>query len=130
MDLKKIFESFNSTAQVADYIVEQSDNLTESDRLDIMVMAEKYHADHKLTGDPLMEELVRRVDSEGNTKRVLDKDTRKRHATQTTGMSSAKRKLIARKAARTKRRDVSAQRRAQKKRKRAIIKRQAMGLSQ
>lgn len=128
MNYKVLFEKFKSSGDVADYLIEHNSELSDTEKLDIMEMSNSYLKENKITGIEITEDIVRRVDSEGKTTNVLDRETRKRHATQTTGLSSARRKLIARKAARTKRRDISAQRRAQKKRKRAIIKRQAMGL--
>lgn len=128
MNYTELFESFKTSGDVADYLMEHNSELSNVEKLDIMEMSDSYLKENKITGLEITEEIVRRVDAEGKTTKVLDRETRKRHATQTTGLSAARRKLIARKAARTKRRDLSAQRRAQKKRKRAIIKRQAMGL--
>lgn len=76
----------------------------------------------------LDEAIVKRVDKTGKVTRVLDRKTRERRATQTTGISRAKRKLIARKAARTKKRDLGGQRRALRQRRRTLRKRKALGL--
>lgn len=78
--------------------------------------------------DELDEEFVKRVTPAGQIIRLLDRKTRERRATQTTGLSRAKRKLIARKAARTKRQDKGGQLRALRKRKRTLRKRRALGL--
>lgn len=76
----------------------------------------------------LDEAIVKRVDNTGQITRVLDRHTRARRATQTTGLSRAKRKLIARKALRTKKQDKSGQRKAVRRRKRTMKKRHALGL--
>lgn len=74
------------------------------------------------------ERIVKRVNSKGKISRSLDKRTRKRRATQTTGMSPAKRKQIARRAARTKKRNPMIGKRALRKRRKALRKRKALGL--
>ncbi len=61
-------------------------------------------------------------------KRQKDRETRKRKATQTTGLSKSKRVKTARKAARTRKRDVSGKRIANKKRKKSLKKRKQLGL--
>lgn len=76
----------------------------------------------------LQEFIVKRVTSQGVISRVKDRRTRTRLATQTTGMSKAKRKLIARRAAKTKRANPSGKIRALRKRKRAMNRRKTMGL--
>ena len=76
----------------------------------------------------LQEFLVKKVTSQGQIERVQDRHTRERRASQTTGLSRAKRKLIARKAAKTKRQDVGGQRRALKLRKKTLRKRHSLGL--
>ena len=81
-----------------------------------------------MANDDINEAIVKKVDKKGNITRVLDKKTRSRRATQTTGLSKAKRKLIARKAVKTKRQDKSGQRKALRQRKRTLKKRKAMGL--
>lgn len=78
--------------------------------------------------DQLCEAIVKRVDSRGQISRVLDRKTRRRRATQTTGLSKSKRRLIARKAVRTKKKDQAGQRKALKRRKRTLRKRKALGL--
>lgn len=78
--------------------------------------------------DELMEKIVKKVDKKGGITRVLDKKTRSRRATATTGLSKAKRRLIARKAVKTKKRDKSGQRTALRQRKRTLRKRKALGL--
>ncbi|WVX87453.1 head scaffolding protein [Vibrio phage EniLVp02] len=76
----------------------------------------------------LVENIVKRVHKDGSIERVLDRKTRKRRATQTTGLDTATRKLIARKAARTRRNDKGGVVRAMRQRKRTLNKRKAMGI--
>lgn len=77
----------------------------------------------------LNEFIVKRVSSRGLVTRVKDRKTRERQAFQTTGLSKAKRRQIARKATKTKRANPSVQNRAGRKRKKAMKKRKALGLS-
>lgn len=77
----------------------------------------------------LNEFIVKRVNSRGDVSRVKDRKTRERQAFQTTGLSKAKRRQIARKATKTKRANPSTQVRGERKRKKAIRKRKALGLS-
>lgn len=77
----------------------------------------------------LNEFIVKRVNSRGEVSRVKDRKTRERQAFQTTGLSKAKRRQIARKATKTKRANPSTQVRGERKRKKAIRKRRALGLS-
>jgi hypothetical protein len=74
------------------------------------------------------EAIVKTVSPEGQVTRQLDRKTRARRATMTTGLSKSKRKLIAKKAAKTRKRDVGGQRRALKQRKRTLKKRKGLGL--
>lgn len=77
---------------------------------------------------PISEIIVKRVDSKGNISRIKDRETRKRLAYQTTGLSNAKRRLIARKAAKTRKANPTIVVRAMRKKKRAEKRRKAMGL--
>lgn len=77
----------------------------------------------------LNEFMVKHVNSRGEVERKKDKKTRTRQAFQTTGLSKSARRQIARKAAKTKRANPSIQVRADRKRKKAMIKRKALGLS-
>lgn len=77
----------------------------------------------------LNEFIVKRVNSRGEVSRVKDRKTRERQAFQTTGLSKAKRRQIARKATKTKRANPSTQTRGERKRKKALRKRKALGLS-
>ncbi len=77
----------------------------------------------------LNEFIVKRVNSRGEVSRVKDRKTRERQAFQTTGLSKAKRRQIARKATKTKRANPSIQTRAGRKRKKALRKRKALGLN-
>ncbi|MBG24190.1 MAG: hypothetical protein CMF22_12150 [Idiomarinaceae bacterium] len=71
---------------------------------------------------------VRTVDSRGNTARKKDRKTRKRRAVRTTGMSASALRKRAKKAAKTRARDVSGQRKAVKRRKKAMRIRKQRGL--
>lgn len=77
----------------------------------------------------LNEFLVKHVSSRGELTRTKDRKTRERNAFQTTGLSKAKRRQIARKATKTKRANPSIQVRGERKRKKARAKRKAFGLS-
>lgn len=79
--------------------------------------------------DQLNEFIVKHVSSRGEITRTKDLATRKRNAFQTTGLSKAKRRQIARKATKTKRANPSIQVRGERKRKKARAKRKAFGLS-
>ncbi|QPI17871.1 prohead core protein [Pectobacterium phage POP12] len=76
----------------------------------------------------LDEVIVKHVDSRGNITRLKDRKTRARNAYQTTGLTKSARRQIARKAVRTKRSNPSITTRAQRKRKKALRKRAALGL--
>lgn len=79
-------------------------------------------------GLTLSEVIVKHVDAKGNITRTKDRDTRKRLAYQTTGLTTAKRRLIARKAAKTRKANPTIVVRAMRKKKRAEKRRAAMGL--
>lgn len=79
-------------------------------------------------GLTLSEVIVKHVDAKGNITRKKDRDTRKRLAYQTTGLTTAKRRLIARKAAKTRKANPTIVVRAMRKKKRAEKRRAAMGL--
>lgn len=79
-------------------------------------------------GMSLEEVLVKHVDAKGQITRKKDRETRKRLAYQTTGLSKSKRRLIARKAAKTRKANPSIVVRAMRKKKRADKRRAAMGL--
>lgn len=80
-------------------------------------------------GQEVLDEfIVKTVNAKGTIVRKKDRKTRERRALQTTGLSKAKRRQIARKATKTKRADPSIKRRANRKRKRAMAKRKAFGL--
>jgi seryl-tRNA synthetase len=78
--------------------------------------------------DELDEKIVKKVNPDGSIKKVLDKKTRTRKATQTTGLSKSKRRLIAKKAAKTKKKDLGGQKKALRKRKKTNKKRKNLGL--
>lgn len=74
------------------------------------------------------EAITKHVDSMGNVVRKKDRKTRSRLAFQTTGISRAKRREIARRAAKTKRANPSIKIKSLRKTKRALRKRKALGL--
>jgi hypothetical protein len=77
----------------------------------------------------LNEFIVKHVSSRGEITRTKDRKTRERNAFQTTGLSKAKRRQIARKATKSKRANPSGQARGLRKRKKALKRRKALGLS-
>ena len=77
----------------------------------------------------LDEFIVKHVSSRGEITRTKDRKTRARNAFQTTGLSKAKRRSIARKATKSKRANPSGQARGLRKRKKAMKRREALGLS-
>lgn len=77
----------------------------------------------------LNEFIVKHVTSKGEVSKTQDRKTRARKAFQTTGLSKAKRRSIARKVVRSKKSNPSATARGTRKRKKAIKRRQALGLS-
>ncbi|URC15131.1 prohead core protein [Paraglaciecola Antarctic GD virus 1] len=86
-----------------------------------------------LSIDPLLEKeleekLIKKVNPDGSISKVMDKKTRTRKATQTTGLSKSKRRLIAKKAAKTKKKDVGGVKKANRKRKKTVKKRKNLGL--
>lgn len=76
----------------------------------------------------LNEFIVKSVNSKGIITRIKDRKTRSLQAFQTTGLSKAKRRQIARKAMKTKRANPSIGVKSLRKRRRALAKRKAMGL--
>lgn len=77
----------------------------------------------------LNEFIVKHVSSRGEITRTKDRKTRERQAFQTTGLSKAKRRAIARKVVKSKRANPSGTVRGNRKRKKAMKRRQALGLS-
>lgn len=77
----------------------------------------------------LDEFIVKHVSSRGEVTRTKDRKTRARQAFQTTGLSKAKRRAIARKVVKSKRANPSGTVRGNRKRKKAMKRRQALGLS-
>ncbi|AKA62019.1 prohead core protein [Proteus phage vB_PmiM_Pm5461] len=77
---------------------------------------------------PLNEYIVKHVSSKGEVTRTKDRKTRERNAFKTTGLSKSKRRQIARRAVKTKRANPSIQTRALRKRKKALKRREALGL--
>ena len=78
---------------------------------------------------PLNEFIVKHVSSRGEVTRTKDRATRQRNAYQTTGLSKAKRRQIARKTVKTKRSNPSSVARGVRKQKKALKRRKALGLS-
>ena len=79
--------------------------------------------------EQLNEFIVKHVSSRGEVTRTKDRATRSRQAFQTTGLSKAKRRSIARKVVKAKRANPSGTVRGNRKRKKAMKRRQALGLS-
>lgn len=80
-------------------------------------------------GIQLDEVIKRHVNSLGDITRRKDRKTRERLAFQTTGLTKSRRRQIARRAVKTKRANPSIQVRAQRKTKKALRKRAALGIS-
>ena len=76
----------------------------------------------------LNEFMVKHVSSKGEVKKTKDRETRKKQAFQTTGLSKSARRQIARKSVKTKKANPSIERHASIKRKKAMKKRKSMGL--
>ena len=76
----------------------------------------------------ISEAIVKHVNSKGEVTRTKDRETRKRNAFKTTGLTAATRRQIARKAAKTKRSQPTIGIKAQRKTKRALKRRKALGL--
>ncbi|UYD59713.1 prohead assembly protein [Aeromonas phage avDM5] len=74
------------------------------------------------------EAIVKHVNSRGEITRTKDRATRKRNAFATTGLTASTRRQIARRAAKTKRANPSINVKAQRKTKRALKRRKALGL--
>lgn len=79
-------------------------------------------------GCTLDEIMVKHVDSRGNIERLKDRKTRERNAYQTTGLTKSQRRQIARRAVKTKRANPTIGTRSQRKRRKALRKRAALGL--
>lgn len=79
--------------------------------------------------EQLNEFIVKHVSSHGEVTRTKDRKTRERNAFQTTGLSKAKRRQIARKVVKAKKANPSGQVKGMRKRKKALKRRKALGLS-
>ena len=79
--------------------------------------------------EQLNEFIVKHVSSRGEVTRTKDRKTRERNAFQTTGLSKAKRRQIARKVVKAKKTNPSGQVKGLRKRKKALKRRKALGLS-
>lgn len=77
----------------------------------------------------LNEFIVKQVSSRGEVTKRQDRKTRQRKAFQTTGLSKAKRRQIARKVVRAKKANPSSSIRGERKRKKALKRRKMLGLS-
>ncbi|ADM79859.1 prohead core-like protein [Aeromonas phage phiAS5] len=117
----RLEEMKTSLGDVVDTVLENMLNTDEAiDALAMLSLQEKE--------EDLQEVIVKRVDALGVVTRIKDRKTRERQATQTTGLSKAARRQIARKAAKTKRSHPNITRKAIRKRKKAMKKRDQMGL--
>lgn len=76
----------------------------------------------------LTEQIVKRVNSQGQIRKTLSRKIRSRRAALTTGISKSQLKIRGRKAARTKKRAPMIQRKALRKRRKALRKRKQFGL--
>lgn len=76
----------------------------------------------------ISESIVKHVNSKGEVTRTKDRETRKRNAFKTTGLTASVRRQIARRAAKTKRSQPTIGIKAQRKTKRALKRRKALGL--
>lgn len=79
-------------------------------------------------GITINEAMVKHVNAQGEVERKKDRKTRERNAYMTTGLSKAKRRQIARRAAKTKRTNPSITRKATRKQLKAKRKRKALGI--
>ena len=79
--------------------------------------------------EQLNEFIIKHVSSRGEVTRTKDRKTRERNAFQTTGLSKAKRRQIARKVVKAKKANPSGQVKGLRKRKKALKRRKALGLS-
>ncbi|ENA3508908.1 prohead core protein [Shigella sonnei] len=82
-----------------------------------------------ISEEQLNEFIVKHVSSRGEVTRTKDRKTRERNAFQTTGLSKAKRRQIARKVVKAKKANPSGQVKGLRKRKKALKRRKALGLS-
>lgn len=80
------------------------------------------------SAEVLLENLRKRVSAKGQVRRLRSREYRRRHAQRTTGLSRHQRRLRARRAARTRRRNPTSVRKAIRKRKRAMRRRKMMGI--
>lgn len=104
------------------YVV--AENMIEENAIEALAMISIIEGEQDIN-----EVLVKRVNAAGVVSRIHDRATRARRATQTTGMSKSQRRQIARHAVKTKRANPSIQIRAKRKYRKAMRKRDAMGLN-
>ena len=81
-----------------------------------------------IDGITINEAMVKHVNAQGEVAKKKDRKTRERNAYMTTGLSKAKRRQIARRAAKTKRANPSITRKATRKQLKAKRKRKALGI--
>lgn len=122
-EAQKQFESLSKTFD-GDEIQKIVENLAKTEPNLAIAIGSLMESDLQLN-----EFIVKRVSSKGEVTRVKDKETRKRQATQTTGLSKSARRQIARKAAKTRKANPSKVHRANKIRKKTMKKRKMLGLS-
>lgn len=123
--------SYNEIEDIHEGIFESIEDILEETYGDDEITADMLKEDFDLTdeeAEEVMENMVRRVSADGSVKKMKSAAVRKRRAGITTGLSTAQRKMIGRKAARTRKRNPSIVRKANKKRRRALNKRKKLGI--
>ncbi|UOX40547.1 head scaffolding protein [Aeromonas phage GomatiRiver_11] len=109
-------------------------DFTPEERLDVISKLSESETDLALAmisiveSTTIEEAIVKHVNSRGEITRKKDRATRKRNAFNTTGLTASTRRQIARRAAKTKRANPSINVKAQRKTKRALKRRKALGL--
>ncbi|MDA3806858.1 MAG: prohead core protein [Thiomicrorhabdus sp.] len=121
-------------------LLEQHDEMLDEDLEDTVLdlLADAYHDDMSTMQEDLelsdedyavlSEALTKHVSSTGKVTKTKSLKSRKRHASVTKGMSKSKLRQIARKGARTKKKNPGGMRKAMKKRKKALKRRKNMGM--
>ncbi|QBX32851.1 prohead core protein [Aeromonas phage Asfd_1] len=111
-----------------------SESFTVEEQLDLISKLSESETDMALAmisvveSTTIEESIVKHVNSRGEITRKKDRATRKRNAFNTTGLTASTRRQIARRAAKTKRANPSINIKAQRKTKRALRRRKALGL--
>ena len=120
-----------------DLIEEEYEALSEVDEEIMEWLRVAYEGEHELMKEELAltddeyqeltEALVRRVSADGSVRKIKTRAVRQRQAGLTTGMNKSQRKLRARKAARTRKKNPAILKGALRKRKKALRRRKQMG---